>query len=42
MESFYSKQVLREKKINDLLGLPGGTGRIEKPTLGDLIRKDVG
>lgn len=42
MESFYSKQVLREKKINDLLGLPGGTGRTERPTLGDLIKKDVG
>jgi hypothetical protein len=29
------------RKINDLLGLPGGTGRIERPTLGDLIKKDV-
>ena len=41
MESFYPKAVLREKRINDLLGLPGGTGRIERPTLGDLIKKDV-
>jgi hypothetical protein len=41
MESFYSKEVLREKRINDLLGLPGGTIRTERPTLGDLIRKDV-
>ncbi len=42
MESFYSKQVLREKRINDLLGLPGGTGITKKTTLGDLIKKDVG
>ena len=42
MESFYSKQVLREKRINDLLGLPGGTDRTKRPTLGDLIKKDVG
>jgi hypothetical protein len=41
MESFYSKEVLREKRINDLLGLPGGTYRTKKPTLGDLIKKDV-
>ena len=41
MESFYSKEVLREKRINDLLGLPGGTMRTERPTLGDLIKKDV-
>ena len=41
MESFYPKAVLRERKINDLLGLPGGTGRTERPTLGDLIKKDV-
>jgi hypothetical protein len=41
MESFYSKEVMREKRINDLLGLPGGTIRTERPTLGDLIRKDV-
>ena len=41
MESFYSKQVLREKRINDLLGLPGGTYRTKRPTLGDLIKKDV-
>ncbi len=41
MESFYSKQVLREKRINDLLGLPGGTGITKKTTLGDLIKKDV-
>lgn len=41
MQSFYSKSVLRERKINDLLGLPGGTGIIEKPKIGDLIKKDV-
>ena len=41
MESFYTKAELREKRINDLLGLPGGTGRTERPTLGDLIKKDV-
>jgi hypothetical protein len=41
MESFYSKEVMREKRINDLLGLPGGTIRTVRPTLGDLIRKDV-
>lgn len=37
MESFYSKEILRERKINELLGLPCGSIRTERPTLGDLI-----
>ena len=37
----YNKNELRERKINDLLGLPNGTFKIQKNLLEDLIKKDV-
>ena len=41
MDSIYPKEVLRERKLNDLFGLTNGTSRKQIPLLGDLIKKDV-
>lgn len=40
LATIYSKSELRDRRLNDLLGLPNGTHIIKKTLLEDLIKND--